>query len=155
MWPIKISYPDESVYCLRTPKDRWTQQTGAPEEKVKTGNEISLAENDRLLCRHCLVVITNRSEQIRVNGSFQHTFANPHGIVFEIGCFQNARGCGHVGAPTDEFTWFAGYYWQVAVCGSCLTHIGWRFSARDGGIFFGLILDRLVAPTSTPPHKND
>lgn len=155
MWPIIPSSSDESVYRLRTLKDRRMHRANTPAEKVKTGNAIPLTENDRLLCRQCLVVITSQSEQISVNGSFQHTFANPHGIVFEIGCFQNARGCGCVGVPTDEFTWFAGHYWQVAVCSSCLTHVGWRFSARDRGVFFGLILDRLVASTSTLPHKED
>ncbi|MCF8024101.1 MAG: hypothetical protein K9J79_10120 [Desulfobacteraceae bacterium] len=97
-----------------------------------------------LLCRQCLALITTPGERIAVNGANQHAFANPHGIVFEIGCFRNAWGCSAVGSPTDEFTWFAGYFWQVALCASCLTHIGWRFTSPDAPGFYGLILDRLM-----------
>jgi hypothetical protein len=31
-------------------------------------------------------VITSPAERIVVQGSHQHTFANPHGIIYEIGC---------------------------------------------------------------------
>lgn len=97
-----------------------------------------------LLCRQCLQVITHRSHQIIINGSHEHTFANPHGIVFEIGCFKSAVGCGYVGHPTDEFSWFKGFMWQIAVCGSCLTHVGWLFTSSSIDGFIGLILDRIM-----------
>jgi hypothetical protein len=97
-----------------------------------------------LLCRQCLQTITHRSHQIIVNGAHEHTFANPHGIVFEIGCFKSAAGCGYVGRPTDEFTWFKGFMWQIAVCGSCLSHVGWLFTSSSVDSFVGLILDRLA-----------
>jgi hypothetical protein len=72
-----------------------------------------------------------------------HTFANPHGLVFEIGCFREAAGCSLLGAPTDEFTWFHGFRWRVACCMRCLCHLGWCFTSGAGGRFFGLIVDRL------------
>jgi len=72
------------------------------------------------------------------------SFANPHGIVFEIGCFTAVKGCGYVGPPSDEFSWFAGYDWRVAVCFMCLTHLGWFFSSAGKESFHGLILDRLI-----------
>lgn len=105
-------------------------------------------EDDQLLCRNCRAVITAESGRISVDGAHCHTFANPHGIVFEIGCFQSAPGCGVAGPPSGEFSWFPPRLWQVAVCGSCLTHMGWRFSSAQGGGFFGLILDRLAKPGS-------
>ncbi|MDZ7830449.1 MAG: cereblon family protein [Desulfobacterales bacterium] len=95
-------------------------------------------------CRQCLNPITPKSARISINGAYQHTFANPHGIVFDIGCFKEAEGCGAVGTPTDEFVWFAGYMWQVALCRACLTHMGWFFTSADTESFFGLILDRLI-----------
>ena len=105
-------------------------------------------EDDQLLCRNCMAVITAESGRISVDGAHCHTFANPHGIVFEIGCFQSAPGCAAAGPPSGEFSWFPPHFWQVAVCGSCLTHMGWRFSSTQGGDFFGLILDHLAKPGS-------
>ncbi|MCU0597708.1 MAG: cereblon family protein [Desulfobacterales bacterium] len=96
-----------------------------------------------MLCRQCLQVITHRSLKIIIHGTHEHTFANPYGIVYEIGCFQSASGCGYVGSPTDEFSWFRGFKWQVAVCASCLTHLGWLFTSSGIDSFIGLILERL------------
>lgn len=106
--------------------------------------EETFDEDSFLLCRQCFALITTPAERIAVSGANQHTFANPHGIIFEIGCFRNAWGCSAAGAPTNEFTWFAGYFWQVAVCASCLIHMGWRFTSPDSAGFYGLILDRLI-----------
>ena len=82
-----------------------------------------------------------------MNGSHRHTFANPHGIIFEIGCFKQASGCAAVGPPSAEFTWFAGYRWQPGLCVACLIHLGWVFSAAGGDGFHGLILERLIEPS--------
>lgn len=97
-----------------------------------------------ILCRDCLHLVTRPSERLGIDGSHRHTFANPHGIVFEIGCFRSAEGCGRIGPRSAEFTWFAGHSWQVGVCAACLVHIGWHFRSPGGGDFYGLILDRLI-----------
>jgi hypothetical protein len=116
-----------------------------PSQPIMSSQKQEPTDQDKiLLCRQCLQVITHRSFRIIINGAHEHTFANPNGIVFEIGCFQSAIGCGYVGQPTDEFTWFAGFMWQAAVCGSCLTHVGWLFTSSSIKSFIGLILDRLV-----------
>jgi len=83
-----------------------------------------------------------------MQGSHIHTFANPHGLVFEIACFRSVTGCGYVGPSTDEFSWFSGYRWRIVVCAACLTHLGWLFTATGGDSFAGLILDRLIQPPS-------
>jgi peptide methionine sulfoxide reductase MsrB len=44
-----------------------------------------------------------------------------------------------------EFTWFAGYAWQVGICGNCDAHLGWIFTS-DPHRFYGLILERLRFP---------
>lgn len=97
-----------------------------------------------LLCRHCLQIISTPAERIEVQGSHKHTFANPQGIIYEIGCFKNATGCGYTGIPTDGYTWFRGFRWRVALCGLCLTHLGWLFMSTASSSFNGLILNRLV-----------
>jgi hypothetical protein len=99
-----------------------------------------------IVCRQCRQSIARPSDGIAVNGAHRHVFANPHGLVFEIGCFRAATGCGVVGPASDEFTWFAGYLWQTLLCTGCLSHLGWSFSAGSGDLFFGLIPDQLIFP---------
>lgn len=101
--------------------------------------------DDDILCRQCLRPVTHVRERIHRQGAHIHTFANPHGLVFEIGCFKNAEGCGYAGTPTDEFTWFSGFRWRMAFCRSCLVHLGWLFISENDH-FHGLILDRLAQP---------
>ena len=107
------------------------------DDKTGTRNKKSL------LCRRCRTVITNSSHETAVNGSHLHTFFNPAGVIYEIGCFQQARGCVIHGPPNDEFSWFKGYVWQYAVCIACRDHLGWFFSSDDS-IFYGLITDKLI-----------
>ena len=103
------------------------------------------ADDERfLLCTQCHQIITRPADRIEVTGSHRHTFANPHGIVYEIGCFRSAIGCGYTGPTTDEFTWFKGFNWRIAICSRCLSHLGWLFVSGSGDSFHGLILDRLI-----------
>ena len=125
-------------------------------DKKDTGAvRLTVAENDtqkaperekNILCRACRQMITSPAERIEMQGAHRHTFANPHGLVFEIGCFRFAAGCGYTGPVTDEFSWFGGYAWRIAMCRFCLNHIGWLFTSPDKTSFNGLILDRLVFP---------
>ena len=101
------------------------------------------AGEEYILCRLCDHPVTRGVDRIEKEGSHQHTFANPHGIVYEIGCFRSAPGCGYSGPATSEFTWFKGYNWRIAMCRACLTHLGWVFNAAGSDQFYGLILDRL------------
>ncbi|HNS99887.1 MAG TPA: cereblon family protein [Polyangiaceae bacterium] len=89
--------------------------------------------------------------RIEVAGAHRHTFANPHGLVFQIGCFSEATGCRGTGPASDDFTWFSGYEWQVGVCARCGIHLGWRFISHRTS-FFGLIVDRL-RDTSLHPSQ--
>ena len=95
------------------------------------------------LCRRCFQLVTTSGERINVNGAHNHSFANPHGIVFEIGCFRAVSGCSYSGDSSGEFTWFKGFHWKVAVCRSCISHLGWLFVSRDQS-FNGLILENLI-----------
>jgi hypothetical protein len=100
-------------------------------------------------CRYCGTIITSDAQRIERDGEFRHTFANPGGYVFGIGCFGHAPGCVEAGDYTGEHTWFAGFEWCYAVCSGCTSHLGWRYRrsarAREEA-FHGLILDRLIAP---------
>jgi len=98
----------------------------------------------RLLCARCRHPITDNDQRIDVNGSHAHTYTNPNGITFNIGCFRDAPGCAAIGAATTEYTWFPGYAWRIAECAKCGAHLGWQFTSPADG-FFGLIVDRLIA----------
>ena len=132
-------------HLFRLPPENPSDETASSMVEDETRKKPSEKE-DHILCRPCHHIITSPSERMEVKGSHQHTFANPYGIVFEIGCFQTVKGCGFAGPDSDEFSWFSGFSWRIAVCIGCLTHVGWSFSSQSGTRFYGLILDRLVFP---------
>ena len=94
-------------------------------------------------CKSCGNTITSVDRVIVVAGQHRHTFKNPAGIVYTIGCFSSAKGCFNMGEPTAEFTWFPGYTWCYSVCSKCNTHMGWFYQSGDS-TFYGLILNRLA-----------
>ncbi|MEW5908591.1 MAG: cereblon family protein [Thermodesulfobacteriota bacterium] len=130
---------------FRISKARPIPVVPTPEIKEETREEIP-EPRDAILCRVCRRIITYPEEQIEVSGAHQHTFANPHGIVFEIGCFKSAKGCAHFGLSTPEFSWFKGFQWKLSACLFCMTHLGWFYTGPEGTSFYGLILDRLIFP---------
>ncbi len=106
-------------------------------------DQASEQRREALFCRQCTRLITYPDQRLMVDGAFRHTFFNPQGIVFEIGCFQTAAGCIAIGEETSEFTWFKGFSWRICLCSGCHVHLGWRYRSPQGSRFFGLILDRL------------
>jgi hypothetical protein len=125
---------------------RGPQQAKAIENEVQ--DEEQTGRDDLgLLCANCGQTITRREHRVSRGGSHQHTFTNPHGLVFDIGCFSEAPGCVQEGEATLEWTWFDGFRWRVALCAQCHTHLGWGYHADGGEGFYGLILERIVAPS--------
>jgi hypothetical protein len=96
-----------------------------------------------LACSFCLRPITTEGDRIAVSGSHEHTFTNPEGLRFRIGCFATASNCALAGPPSNYWSWFPPCSWQVELCGGCFQHLGWLFR-NAGDSFHGLILDRLV-----------
>jgi len=99
-------------------------------------------DGDSLLCRRCGQQITSGSQCISVDSAHEHTFANPEGIIFLIGCFGHVQGCQFSGEPTAQWSWFKGYQWRVTYCAECNLHLGWRFISGDHS-FYGLVLRNL------------
>ncbi|MFO7884672.1 MAG: cereblon family protein [Desulfobacteraceae bacterium] len=124
-------------------------------KKQDTDPELDLLEkesaetrekNDKgILCAFCKNRIASTKDQIVVNGSHDHIFANPHGLVFEVVCYRKADGCSGFSQLTREFTWFPGYSWKVAVCRFCAGHLGWFFLSETHS-FYGLIAKNLILP---------
>jgi len=107
--------------------------------------ETRVREEEIVACALCHNPITYLSCQIIVNNAFSHTFANPHGCVFEIGCFSEAKGCMASSIAFTEFSWFFGFSWKIGVCTQCSTHLGWIFQSGSDR-FYGLILEKLIFP---------
>ena len=102
-----------------------------------------IPEENSLYCAACSLKITNENQKTSMRGKTEHTFFNPQGNVFHIGCFKEAPGCKAVGFTSTEFSWFSGYAWQIVCCSGCNEHLGWIFLQGLELHFFGLILARL------------
>ncbi len=117
----------------------------SPEISTSEETKTLAQDDDIIVCAQCGHHITEPVKQMMVDDAFRHVFANPHGHVFEIGCFSHARGCRSGSIPSLEFSWFRGFAWEIGVCQYCTTHLGWIFSSGSQ-TFYGLILDRLIFP---------
>ncbi len=126
-------------------RERDEREGGAPAvtDAPDPGERLGGDDERVVVCRACRSPVTTRAQAIVVDGSHQHTFFNPAGVAYEIGCFSGASGCASAGRPTSEFTWFAGYRWSFALCLGCGVLLGWRFTGAAGG-FWGLIVSRLA-----------
>ena len=118
--------------------------TGWTAAEKALGEEEEVRPRRGVYCRRCRYRIAEEESRIQVNGSHTHTFFNPAGILFELACFREAAGCSLEGAASQQFSWFAGYFWRIALCRQCTTHLGWRFEGQ-GTTFFSLILTNLTA----------
>ena len=97
-----------------------------------------------LRCASCGARVTKDAARIAMNGTHEHTFMNPSGIKYVVGCFSKAEGCVPDGSRSSVWSWFPGYAWQIELCRSCSVHLGWSFHDVAGTSFYGLIGDRLV-----------
>jgi len=114
----------------------------APVRAPRSADEDATRSERILRCRACEAAIASIDDRIEIAGAHAHTFVNPHGHVFEIGCFARADGCTTLGPASAFFSWFPGYAWRVAVCAGCRTHLGWSFGEAPD--FWGLVLPSLV-----------
>lgn len=112
------------------------EPTGAPTDEVTPSRR-------RLCCAGCGHTITSTSDRMEVTGRHRHTCVNPAGIVYRIGCFARAPGMLREGPWIAEHSWFAGYAWQIGLCGGCSGHLGWSFRGEGRAPFWGLVVDRL------------
>jgi hypothetical protein len=96
-----------------------------------------------LNCISCRTAVTSPKDRIEIKGQHAHTFTNPHGYSFTIGCFAHAVEIAAEGEPSDFWSWFPGYQWQIVLCRQCGLHLGWRFISTSD--FYGFILNRLIS----------
>ena len=136
--PDKNDFDDRFVKDREIFKNKDGLQSASDEGRRSSGKKA-------IRCAFCQKTVTDESQSISVNGARQHLLTNPHGLVFEIGCFKICVGAVPASPPSLEFTWFPGYSWRIAVCRHCQFHIGWQFVGEKSQ-FYGLILDHLIIP---------
>ena len=129
--------------CYKKSTGEDPDEQPSPDDQEQT----EFKEERVILCRKCKHHITSQHLATEVEGKHRHTFFNPAGVLFEIGCFSDAPGCLDTGAPTTEFAWFKGCSWQFSFCAVCQSQLGWQFLPEEGGSFHGLILNRLTEET--------
>lgn len=113
-----------------------------PDAIIKSEKKFGLKEDHVIICRECGNPVTAPDFVITANNHHRHTFINPAGVTYQIGCFSSAPGCMVFGEPVFEHTWFTGFAWNYSICSGCRVHLGWYFQNNGKG-FFGLILDML------------
>ena len=99
--------------------------------------------DDTIRCARCRNDVTAGRFAIEVDGAHAHTFRNPAGWSFRMGCFAEAPGAAVSGMATYAHTWFPGHAWRFAHCTACGTHLGWWFVGGSSA-FCGLVLTRLA-----------
>ena len=132
----------ERVYCLKLGKRVYQAVDQAQQTAPQDTDDAN--KKEFLRCTECQYPITRKVDRIAINEKHQHVFANPHGYIFQIGCFAQAPGCVIASEETSFFSWFPGHSWQIALCGQCWTLLGWAFRSSESQ-FFGLILDKLTS----------
>lgn len=134
---------------FREPRRDDDDDRDAPAEdaasEVQSESEREPAKASRLVCAACGRLVTSRAEAIEVGDHHEHTFVNPAGFVYKIGCFEEAY-CRAEGPTSSHWSWFPGYHWQVVLCAACGVQLGWIFRSTPH-TFYGLIVERLAEST--------
>lgn len=116
--------------------------TGDVDLSGETAGSTATQVDDGILCARCRHRVTAGRHAIEAGGAHAHTFRNPAGWSYRVGCYADARGAAPTGPAISEHSWFPGYAWRLASCEGCGQHLGWWFVGPDA--FAGLILTRLA-----------
>ena len=136
------------ILALMAPpgKLRRRKEGDSPDSSGEAGTDLLVGEENpksKIVCGGCGHVVSTSEQCVEIDGRHQHTCVNPAGFVFHIRCFGFAPGCVGEGDWTDFYSWFAGYLWQISLCGHCAMHLGWAFRGEGKPDFHGLIIDRI------------
>lgn len=136
--PESLSY----AVASRMPTDasrrwRWLA-AGSTTERLRTTLRC-LAEDDAcdlsLACRRCGVAVAKMSDIVVVSDGGAHgSYVNPGGVVHDmvtVGPNVAGQSTRCHGDPSAEHSWFPGYRWTIATCGTCGVHVGWRFTPEE------------------------
>src|SRR5262245_16829001 len=81
----------------------------------------------RWLCRRCRAFLATAADELAMNGAVRHEHTNPAGWVCRFLTVARCANAIPTSVATVEYTWFAGYAWEVLGCEGCRAHLGWRY----------------------------
>lgn len=145
---VRRSVALDVVYPRRVPLARQKIDPGPAPGAAPAGapasDEIASARRGGwVACAACRGFVAEGRARFSVGGAHSHSFINPAGLIFRVSCFDAAPGVVSVGEASDDFTWFAGFAWRVALCRACGEHLGWSYH-RLAAAFVALIDDRII-----------
>lgn len=106
-----------------------------------------------LVCTNCKNTVTTVSQRTEIWGSHEYTFGNL-GYKVKLGCFLTAPGSTGVNEISHGYSWFKGYAWQIQLCRSCYSQLGWKYITPEDS-FYGLIFGTLEEQEPEPDTEND
>lgn len=113
-------------------------------------------------CKRCKTQIASYSDIFAMaKGNVNANYCNPAGYIHETLTVHKTSedALVIVDRPSTEFSWFPGYAWQIAVCSTCQSHIGWKFSALTKHLkpksFYGLSCKSLQVSPQGKKKTND
>jgi hypothetical protein len=137
--PSFVTETSPGTYPLKEDMDHLTYLDRKP--SLFRGEEEESLREWRLVCASCGHLVTRVSEKMDVRGRHNHDFPYYGGIV-RLGCYRNAPGCVGIQRISNGYSWFRGYSWQIQLCGTCYTQLGWKYMSQDDG-FYGLVFKML------------
>ncbi|KAK5637964.1 hypothetical protein RI129_012259 [Pyrocoelia pectoralis] len=102
--------------------------------------------------------ITRQSQVFAMSkDGVQSNYCNPGGYVYETVTVVKAKNFNLVGNPSNEFSWFPGYWWTIMQCRLCQGHIGWKFASNhlQPRVFYGLAKSGLEIRILAKNESND
>ena len=141
MWPVANLYVQAFMtwFC----RAGFDKSAGGQTRFASKSQEQAQEQDKGMFCAGCQAQLSGRDQAMELAGGHRHVFVNPGGVEFEIALYRHVA-CQRHGPLTLEYTWFAGYAWQIVLCPDCHRHIGWRYRRADSPDFYGLITDRIV-----------
>lgn len=128
--------------------NKWDHLTYLKKASLFEDDGLGEAGETILICAICGHPVTRVAEKIEVFGRHDHAFSYYREIV-RLGCFRSASGCLDVERVSHGYSWFRGYAWQIQVCRSCFTQLGWKYISPDVS-FYGLVFGTLREAPSHP-----
>ena len=122
-----------------------------------------LRQQDGVLgCARCSSVVSHSQDLLhRTDEGCSGLFVNQHGWIHDMITTSSIEieSVSFSGLPTEEFTWFKGYSWQIFGCRKCGLHLGWRYTSRDEKavplIFYGLRRQSIRTGFEPPRFVNE
>ncbi|WIA10213.1 hypothetical protein OEZ85_010415 [Tetradesmus obliquus] len=155
--PLELSYHVSHNLPLQPSTRQLLLTAACPAERLRL--LLSLLQRlDQLRCSGCGALLATTADVLGMTSEgISGTFVNSHGYVHEMVAFKHVHRVQLEGQPETAHSWFPGYAWTIAYCGTCGQHLGWRFTAVEPGLsprlFWGIRRQVLTCSTRQGPRE--